>query len=560
MSALRELIARFNVQVDAKPLEKASTMIDAVKSGLSELGGALAGGALLLGLKNFATGLLHDAYALAKQSRALGLSLAEMQAWSYVAELGGASAEDLTNALSRIGAGKFDEGIAALGVATKDAAGHMRGSTAILDDVADKLKAIENPTERNHRAAAALGKNYAKLLPVLEGGSEGLKSLRKEFDELGGGFDKDFAKNAEEVNDNFTRLKVTWKAVAITALAQIMPMLRTLSQRFVQIARPLGAFIKNTKLLQAVAVGAAIKGIALLSKALGPLHSQFLKTILPLLIFEDFLVFLAVGKSAFGATLDAVFGSGTQEKIRGFADTVLGEFKALRRDAALNPQKLKDDWELFTKEATKDASLMGAGVAISFRAILGTYEVLVDALTGGFPRLWGMIKVGWQEVTNAILQDVLAVQGFLFEHIAAVQDAFTALWNGILSGAQKALGLLSKGASLVPGGGDTAQRIQHVIQSLESSKGAGDAVERVRNVVGNQQRLAANAGTLADARWNALRGGPPVDQKTLNAATTINVNVPPGTSRDAANDIARAVDDRMGAAMRRANAALTGGG
>lgn len=561
MSALREILARFSVSVDAKPLDGLSSSIDGVVGKLGGLASWLTGGLLAAGFTHFITGTLEEADALTKQARALGLSLQQMQEWSYVASLGGASAEALTGALSKISAGKFDDGIAKLGIKTKDAAGQMRDSGDVLEDIADALDAIKNPAERNRKAVTVLGKNYTALIPILEGGGDSVRKLRQEFQELGGGFDEDFAKNAEEFNDNLTRLKVTGKSFAIQIVGQLLPTLLHLSQRFVQLLRPMVITLKNSNAIKAAMGLLAVKGVLVLSKAIGPLGqamrtltTRILPLIIAFLLLEDAMGFLEERDSLIGRFLDKAFGPGTSEKVRKWINDVRKDFSNFIDDIKGRPQKLADDWALFTSTLSKDmrAAFGGWGDLINSAGAL--FLFFIDLVTGGWDNLVAKLKAAddgilliykilWTELKNGFLGVV-----------AAVEDAFTRMWNTILSGAQTALGVVQKAAGIVPGLGGVGDKIGGLIQSLESSKGAGDAVERARNAASADRLNIAAEGDRIGSRLGAGLAGPSVQ------GGNVYVTVPPGTPEQVANRVGQAAQKGTQKSLNAVNAALTGGG
>lgn len=558
MSALREIIAHFGVQVDDGPLNKLAGGIEGVIGQITQLAGAAGIGLGIGALAHFATSLTEEADALIKQSRALGLSFQQLQEWNYVAAIGGASAEALSGALAKIGAGKFDKGIASLGIKTKDASGQLRDSGDILEDVADALDSIKNPAERNRKAVQVLGKSYAAMLPALEGGGDGIRKLRKEFQELGGGFTEDFGKQSEEFNDNLTRMRVIWKTVGITIVGQILPTMLQLSQRFIGVLRPIVALIKNTNALKAAGVLLALKGLFVVSKAMGTvgnavrvLTTRLLPLILLFLLLEDAMGFLEGRDSLIGRFLDNAFGPGTSEKVRKWVFGVITDIKSFVRELRDAPLKLADDWEVFTSTLAKDMRSTFGGFGDVINAAGALFLWLIDLVTGGWDNLVAKLKAAddgillvykilWTELKN----------GFLIL-VAEVEDAFTKMWNGVLSGAQGALGVLAQGAAAV-GATDTVKRLQGVGASIESSKGAGDAVARAQAAATADRLAIAGEGDAIGARLNGGVKG--------TVTGNVTVIVPPGTPEQVANRVGAAANSGMTKSLSATKAAVAGGG
>src|SRR5690606_2465577 len=89
-----------------------------------------------------------------------------------------------------------------LGVPVKNAEGATRSMDEVLGDVADAMKGIRDPAQRTALAMDIFGKSGARLIPMLEQGSEGISKMRAEVGELGATIDSEFATAAQEMNDN----------------------------------------------------------------------------------------------------------------------------------------------------------------------------------------------------------------------------------------------------------------------------------------------------------------------------------------------------------------------
>lgn len=353
MSALREVLAVFGIQFDSTELKKGNEEVLAGIEGIKKYGAALGAGLGLYAAKEFLSGLIEQADALTDQSDALGLSAQEIQEWSYAADLGGSSADAFLGAIKRMQSGASDKGLAALGIATTDATGAARTATDIFEDTADALSKIDNPAERAGKAAGVFGKSFAGVMPLLNQGAEGIAKLRAEFRELGGGFDSEFIENAAEAKDEADRLHVVLQSLKITVAASVLPTIRSLLGDFVKLAKGARDLAQNTKVIEVAMVALALKGAVFLSGKIGGLGSALkllgktaATTLIPLLILEDFLVFMAGGDSLFGRWVDKAFGPGTSEQIRKWVEDVQKEVTGFFHDLIKAPEKFRDDMAL----------------------------------------------------------------------------------------------------------------------------------------------------------------------------------------------------------------------
>lgn len=540
MSVLREVIARFGVGFDTKELKDGNAAIVDGLGKLKDFAGAL-GGALALGaIKNFIGGLVEEADALNDQADALGLSTTELQAWSYAAELGGSSAEKLLAGIKRLQTGVSDKGLKELGIKTKEATGELRPMQDVVEDVADAIAGIQNPTERNAKAAAIFGKNFAGIVPLLNKGGDGIRKLRAEFEELGGGFTEDFIENAAQVKDETDRLHFIWQSFKVTIAGSILPTVRSLATGLVGLAKPLLAVVRHSEALKAGAIALGVKGLALLSSKIGPLGAAFrvlggfiLRTLLPLIILEDFLVFLAGGDSLIGRAIDKAFGAGTADKVRSWVSDVKKEVLGFIDDLKNRPLKLLEDWQLFTKLLSKDLhQLFGKEWGDLLDGAGSVFVFLIDLLTGG----WDNFVTKWNALGEGMIlgAKIIAteIKFFFLDTFAALSDK----WDEI---ANKAKTLVGK----APGR-------------------KGTAVEEVQALLTKERLQLASEGDSVGARLTGSRGG----STTVVAPhkTDIHITVPPGTPATLADRVGKASKDatqKSGAKnLRATQAALVRGG
>ncbi len=566
--ALREILANFGVTFDTGELEKGSASIDGVLGGLKGLAGNVAGAFAVGAIWHFVTAATESADAILKQSEALGISYVELKEWNFAASLTNVSADALSATLGRLSGGKFNaKGMKALGVDVKDASGQFKPATDLLEDVAEALFKIPDETERNHKAMAVLGRNYKTLLPLLSEGSKGLQEMRKEYHELGGGDSDKFAKDSVAFNENMVRLRLVFKLLAGTILGFVMPAFLTLSKAAIPFAKHISNIIKHSEALKAGFIALGAKGIIALSGKIGPLGTalkalaaNFFTVILPLLILEDLLVFMAGGHSLFGKFIDDAFGPDSSAKVRKFVNDTVGDLKTFWKEQGT--KKGAEDWALFRKTLNDDlavpkwAKALG-GVSdylISWLNPLSLVKSLWDAI-GAVPMgVWTTLSqildvfIAWLNPLSAI--DILwnklginmstVAKEFVIgweNSIAIVSDAFVKLWNGILTGAAEPLKLVGKTLGAL-GATGTAASVQGVVAGIEGAKGVPDAYQ-----------------TLQAQRSNSVAN--------INAPTTINMVIPPGTPADVIKSVAVAAKQgaqQGGTALRDAKAAVTPGG
>ena len=195
------------------------------------------GGALALMTKQ----AIDAADEINKLSQKTGESAETLSALSYAFELGDVSGEafgssmiKLSRSMSEAAQGSGDAAVAfnVLGVAVKNADGSLRPTADVLGDVAQKFAEFADGPEKSALAIAIFGKSGADLIPVLNAGKDGLKSMADEAKQLGIVISGETARAAEEFNDTLTKIGKGANAAGQQLAAQLLPTLQTVATEF----------------------------------------------------------------------------------------------------------------------------------------------------------------------------------------------------------------------------------------------------------------------------------------------------------------------------------------
>lgn len=208
-------------------LGKVGTAAGKVRGSLRDLGGALgtvagrtaAAGAALVGaaagVVAFTRAGTELADAQVKAAQAAGVPIEAFGRLSFAAEQSGVSSEQLGSALNILNRtlGEVSEGndtaiekFRRLGVRVKGANGQLRPTEDILQDISDALSALPDGAEKSAIAIDLFGRSGSALIPLLNGGSQGLKTLGAEATALGIVFTREQATVAEAMNDALSAL------------------------------------------------------------------------------------------------------------------------------------------------------------------------------------------------------------------------------------------------------------------------------------------------------------------------------------------------------------------
>jgi hypothetical protein len=521
VAALREILASFGIEVDTKELEKGDSLVDDFKGKLLDFGKAVAGAFAVTEIVRFGKELINQADELRETAIALGLPAQQLQALEHAASLAGLEMDELRASIARLnrvaaqsaeGKGQADV-FKKLGVELKEADGTLKTSGQLFEEAGAAIAAIENPTERAGLASEIFGKSYAKLLPLFAEGGDGIKKLKAEVDELGFGFDDAFLENSDEINDNLSRVKKGLVGVAVQALGPLLPGIAEFTKESVNVVKGIVGWVRQTRILQAVMIGFTAKGVLALVRAGGALVAKLggwrvlfarlaaviLRTVLPLLVLEDIIVFLAGGKSALGAGLDAAFGPGTQESVR----KLIGELGSFLNLFKTSPDEVRASFADLPKDLERDLGAFGTFLGGWGQEIVEVGLFAVNVLTGGWENFANKMIAVWDGVKLAgkILWTELKFGGLAVA--AAISDAWGAVWNGIIDTAVAAITKLAALVGKVPGFSALARGIEGLGKDLGGARTSTTAGAEISALRDEERLRLADEGDRIGARLTA---------------------------------------------------------
>lgn len=432
--ALRDLLVKFGIQVDGeKKLESTDlairrTILSAERLGntFSRLGGYLIVGTIARGIENFIEGMVQQAIQLKVNSERLGITSDELQKYTYVADTMGIKTEQVAVAMryfnrtvgeAGLGTKSAVKEFALLGINIKGADGKIRPTGELLGEFSDKLAKMPDQATRTAHAMRVLGRGGSSMLPELQKGSAALKQMFKDVDELGGGFNETFLKQAEDTNREMKRLKFGWRSVSVAIATEVLPYFKRWVERGIETVKTLIDLAKKTYGFR-TALMFLVTGVALyaLKRFLGLFNlgkmsvTDFMGALVrnaPLvafvalltaayLIFDDLYTFLEGGDSVIGRWLDKMGGSGTALQFWRDMKDAIAKVAEVFSGMGFS---LKGIGESF-------ASSIPLGIRILGEALIRITTLLDHAITG-FRILYRVASFGQagtsiEELTNAL--------------------------------------------------------------------------------------------------------------------------------------------------------------
>jgi len=236
------------------------------------LGMVAAGGAILaagaLSIKTFAE-MGDEVHKMALRT---GFATESLSRLKYAAEIGGATLGDVEKGFKKMAMSVSDakDGLATytrefdkIGINVQELEG-LSPEEQFLK-IALAIAAVEDPTQRSSSAMKIFGRAGTALLPMLEGGAEGLKEMMAEAEKFAPIFDKEAAAAAAKLTDQMGQLSGATTKVKMVIANQLVPILIPLIDKIRDAIAGISAWAERHPMLTKVIVlGTAALSVLLL--------------------------------------------------------------------------------------------------------------------------------------------------------------------------------------------------------------------------------------------------------------------------------------------------------
>jgi len=428
MGALRELLARFDVEVDPKgALKKGASGIDALALKLRNLGAMVSGAVVLGGIKSFIDGLADTGDQIIDTSARLGIATEEFQRWGLAAKLSGVEAGVFAASIKKLQlkaaeaaeAGAVTGGVfAELGVKLRDGVGGpMRDTTDIMRDTGLAISRLADPFLRAYASTEAFGKAGSALGPIFANGEAGLQDLLSEMDRLGGGYSDEALEKMGELGDNTDRWDFALGSLKGALAEQVLPAINNMIAGGAKLVASFKNSAGATTHLKAALVVLGFAAAAAGWAALVPWIPFLAMLALGFFVVDDLMTALAGGDSVIGRVLDKLLGEGAGKSI----------FKEINKDLSELNATMAQQPTLWGKISAAAAGV-GSGIATFFK------KDIPEAIGFAFDLPNESIEAGWK----GLIQNLAAiVDGWIAELKGKIEKAI-----GIpITDIQKALGI-----------------------------------------------------------------------------------------------------------------------
>jgi hypothetical protein len=266
-----------NVRFSITAQNKTAKTFQAIKSSVMSLnksvlglGATIAGAAGLAGFGAMAKGAMDTADKIHKLNIRLGASTEALSQYRHVADMSGVSFETLT-----MGWQRMTRRVAEAANDTGEARGALEelGISAVeltklkpeeqFEILADAIRGVESPADRVRLAMKLFDSEGVSLIQMMEGGSEGLRSMRAEADKLGMTLSKNTVTNIATAKDAIAK-------VTSRVNASVMALVGHMAPALIDIAEGFGTWIDANRELISQDMKSVLSSLAMTGKALIP--------------------------------------------------------------------------------------------------------------------------------------------------------------------------------------------------------------------------------------------------------------------------------------------------
>lgn len=193
---------------------------------------------------------------IGKSAKVVGVSASALQELRFAAAQTGIEARGLDDSLRRLGrrvgefansgAGPAQKALEALNVEIRDAAGNVRPTEQVFDDVVRALQGVQSQSERSAYAAQLFGDDFGpKLVPLLDQGVEGINRLRQQARDLGLVIDDSLIQRSEELADKMNILTTALKVRVSEVILENADSIEYLTDKLISFVAAIGDAIQG---------------------------------------------------------------------------------------------------------------------------------------------------------------------------------------------------------------------------------------------------------------------------------------------------------------------------
>jgi hypothetical protein len=262
---IRSLASTMGLEI-SPAIEGLASKFDGVDA---SVGNAILGiGGLITTFASFSFSAANWADDLLQMSSVTGITTDELQKMQYASKFLDVDVDTMTNSITKLtrnmndargGSSELDEAFRKLHVRYKDGSDQLLNANDVFYNTIDALGNVKNETERDALAMTLLGKSAKELNPLIEAGSQRLKELGIEAENMGTVMDEKSLDKLGKMKDAMDKLENVGGSLKNKLGLELIPILTGLFEVIGKIPVPV--------LDTLIVLGSTITTIVLLVKA-----------------------------------------------------------------------------------------------------------------------------------------------------------------------------------------------------------------------------------------------------------------------------------------------------
>lgn len=233
----------------------------------------IAGGIVTAALTGIVLKTAKAGDELDKMSKRTNVSVENLSALAYAAEISGTSIDTIENSLRFLGTGMKDaaegtgtakDAFAELGISVLDSDGKLKDTVEVMKEAATKLAEMDDKTRQAALAGEIFGTRYGtQLLPLLQEGGKGIEELMNKAGELNLIVSTESSKAAADFTDRLAELKLSIGSAGKEIGDVLIPALTPLIEKVTEIVAKIVTWAKeNPELVAGIVKVAGVIGVA----------------------------------------------------------------------------------------------------------------------------------------------------------------------------------------------------------------------------------------------------------------------------------------------------------
>lgn len=397
-------VGQVNLRAASEQFKQWGTSLESAGQKMRGLSTAAAGLVASLGAISYKAGAAAD--DLNTMSKVTGIGTAELQKYSYAADLVDVSVDAIAKSNKKLAKNAYEasrgsksqvEAFDALGVSVTDSNGELKDSETIFQEVVSSLGKMTNETERDALAQKLMGKSASELNPLIEDGGETYKMVAETMAKYDLEYvDQDTLNKANQFNDALDTMKLLGSVAFAQVGSQLAAYMAPALEKVVGLMGKFANWLSKLDPRILAVVGAV---------------AAFVAALAPLLIL--------LGKVAFGISSLLNLAATLGVSITALAGPIGIAIAAIAAIIAIGVLLYKN-WDTIKAKAIA----LKVAVVTAFNNLKSNVIGIWNAIKSSATATWNAIKTA---ITNAIQNAVSTVKTKISDVKSSISDAWSSI-------------------------------------------------------------------------------------------------------------------------------------